>query len=185
MQKIYKPTTEQDLIELLMSKSVPLNTWGKLRTVTHLYEELVNNEAFLTIEEDSVVRHINVVSVAVNYKDTVLLQYKQEFVSGEINDRIKLPSEKMIDGEDYESVCKRLLKEELGISIDVSFTHMEDKEESYIGIAYPGLHNTINLHFFSTILPLDFHIEQEYIETTHKQKTFFKWFPKDYLKKVA
>lgn len=170
--------TEKQLERYLTSKSIPIGTWGRFRTVSHLFQELINHESYLTEDDGKVIRHVDVIGLVIKYSGRYLLQYRQVFVSGECRDQIKLPSEKMRRGESQLETCARLLREELGILATTNFKHLKGKEEIIPALAYPGLLNLLKIHYYETDLPKEFAVKSEYQETTAKQTTYFKWFDK-------
>ncbi len=173
------------LREVLISKGVQIDTWGKIRTLDHLFSELMNNESYLTEDSTKIIRNIEVVCLEIRHTNKILLQYKQIFQTGEGNEILKLPSEKMLVGETIKEACTRLLKEELNIIGDLEFKYIEEKHEVSPAFAYPGIFNSLNLHYYETVLSSDINMLDSYEEVTNKQTTYFKWFDNSFLNKIS
>ncbi len=185
MQDSIEITTLESLIELLNSFKVPYATWGKVRTLDHLFSELIAGESYLTNTNNQLTRNLDVICLKIIKDNKVLLQYKQIFVTREENNTIKLPSEKMLQNESIDTACARLLEEELNITGSFKFTHLKDKQNIEPAYAYPGLTNALNLHFYETNLPSDVYIKDIYEEINKKQTTYFKWFDQSKLDELS
>ncbi len=185
LETIINITNIEDLKAVLKTFNIPLETWGKVRTVEHLYSELIAGESYLTNTNNQLTRNLDVICLKIIKDNKVLLQYKQIFVTGEENNTIKLPSEKMLQNESIDTACARLLEEELNITGSFKFTHLKDKQSVEPAYAYPGLTNSLNLHFYETNLPSDVYIKDIYEEITKKQTTYFKWFDQSKLDELS
>ena len=106
----------EELKAWLRDQNINVDRWGEgaAKTVENLWAEIDEGETLL--QRDPPRRLIEVVRVVVRRDAFILIEARQEFVSGRQRTRNRPPSEKMRPDESYEEAAYRCIEEELGIA---------------------------------------------------------------------
>lgn len=180
------------LYTLLRKHNIDTNLYSsnKSKSVEQLHNEIMLGESVLTIEEDQLIRQIDVLCIMIKKPDSnlVLREKWQQHAGKDPRSRYCLLAEKMLPGEDtnIKKVVVRALDEELeslGIVLDFNiFSDTLDKisNESY-SQSYPGLktrYNTFIIQVTINNLPETDFITTEYIKgskTDIRLTTAWEW----------
>ena len=164
--------------------SIPIDNWGtgKSKTIEHLFDELKNEECFLTEIDGTLVRSIEFVGVKIYHNENnerwILKEDRQEFNDGRIRRR-NMPSsvsEKMKFGEDILKSAIRGIKEELGV--DISTNQLSKRKDLFYdggSVSYPGLKTKYKGHQFICELQSHQFDPSGYVEVQRDKKTYFVW----------
>lgn len=138
-----------DLRRWLAGQGVDLTAWGRggHKSVDHLWDEIERGET--QIQEEPLLRLVDVVQVVVRRGERALIETEQELVGGGRRRRNRPPSEKMQPGESYLEAALRCLREELGVKrSDVTLLHdtYRRKQRDAPSPSYPGLHTRYTFH---------------------------------------
>jgi hypothetical protein len=185
--KLFEEFESHDLNSLknyLNKFSIPIDNWGtgKSKTIEHLFDELKNEECFLTEIDGTLVRSIEFVGVKIYHNENnerwVLKEDRQEFNDGRIRRR-NMPSsvsEKMKFGEDILKSAIRGIKEELGV--DISTSQLSKRKDLFYdggSVSYPGLKTKYKGHQFICELQSHQFDPSGYVEVQRDKKTYFVW----------
>ena len=159
-----KPNTVEELTALLERCGVSIESWGtgKAKTVGHLLEELVLEEAFLVDTPDGrLVRETAVVCLDISAGALVLKEAYQLFYRDGRRRERELDAttgEKMRPGETPHDAVQRLIREEFPVLL---LQPAEDLKEGKTALreseskSYTGLPTRYRLHFFSIELRIE------------------------------
>lgn len=185
--KLFEEFESNDLESLknyLNKFSIPIDNWGtgKSKTIEHLFDELKNEECFLSEIDGTLVRSIEFVGVKIycneNNERWTLKEDRQEFNDGRIRRR-NMPSsvsEKMKFGEDPLKSAIRGIKEELGV--DISSSQLSKRKDLFYdggSVSYPGLKTKYKGHQFICELKSHQFDPSGYVEIQRDKKTYFVW----------
>ena len=145
--------SEKELSAWLDKNNIDAARWGAgtTKSVTNLWEELANGDAY--VQEDPPMRVVHVAEVVVRAGDRVLIEAEQEFGNLHRRFRNRFPSEKMRMGENVRVSALRCLQEELGVDrqavtfLDVPLKQIEKVKDSP---SYPGLPTQYTFHRVET-----------------------------------
>ena len=144
--KFKSPTV---LANWLVAKGVDLSQWGQAsaKSVEDLWHEIINHD--MVIDEDPLLRVVEVVTVIIRDGERVLIETAQQFKDGRRRSRNRPPSDKIKLGENYREAAIRCLDEELGIvseqvQIMTNTHHVTQMVRQ--GVSYPGLPTQYYLH---------------------------------------
>lgn len=120
---------------------------GNAKTVSHLWDELVEGEARL--QDNPPLRLVDVVQIIIRRGKQILLEAKQELKNGQTRFRNQPPSEKIKAGESYTAAALRCFREELGVAetavtfLPHTYSQIESETDS---LSYPGLKTRYTFH---------------------------------------
>jgi ADP-ribose pyrophosphatase YjhB (NUDIX family) len=139
----------EDLQAWLNERGIDTRSWGTRdnKLVVDLWNEIDKGDAEL--QDDPLLRLVNVVQVVIRKENLVLLEAEQELGSGRRRYRNRPPSEKMRRGESVVDAALRCLEEELRVD-----THLATLDESTCtqvsqvidSPSYPGLSTRYTFH---------------------------------------
>lgn len=188
----FNPSEMVNLSELtnkLKEYNVPVDHWGtgSAKTITHLLNELKNDECVIVDEGGYLVRYIEFVGVEVFYTDKdgvlyVLREDRQEFKDGRTRRRSMMSSvaEKMKAGEDPLESAMRGIEEELNFVVSSDQLKMEANLDYDAGSqSYPGLKTKYKGHKFTCFINEQQYEPKGYIEVQEDKSTFFIWHKKE------
>lgn len=177
-------STLNKLSEYLLSKNIPINSWGTgtAKTIENLYEEILCGETLLVETESGVLRQICFAGILVTYQDGntayELAEDRQVFSDGRVRRRNKSQAsvtEKMLPGESFSETAIRGLKEELGIFSKTELKDIGPSEEIVESASYPGLTTKYKRFNFSVQLTSDQYKAEGYKEIEKDKTTYFVW----------
>ncbi len=146
---MFRPKSEPELRELLVSGGIDVNSWGMgtAKSVRDLWNEICEGDA--SIEIEPLVRLVSVVEVEIRKGDYVLKEAEQELRDGRRRVRNMLPSEKMRRGEDAVAAAVRCMSQEFGINgrdVDVIRSSAKPRESIQDSPSYPGLKSRYTIY---------------------------------------
>lgn len=173
--------SEDDLLNLLSHFQIIPENW--IKSVSALYNEIVNGECTLSIREGKLHCQVNGVVIKCYHTNNQgerfqLFEEKQVFKNGQIRERgHKFVAEKLRSGESPEQGALRGLAEELQISgpkVHIIPLFEENKVDTRESPDYKGIQTTYNSYVFSCEIS-DLHYKNYYIEDQEDKQTFFSW----------
>lgn len=175
----------------LENAGISTSEWGKgeAKTLRHLVQELEEGECSLTADEQGaltrtvVVGGANVLYTSSEGQRFQLIEEKQVFKDGRERKRDLgcAVSEKMKPGEDPTDAMVRGIREELGLSGEISISYEGQGEKTILSPSYPGLTSRYLNHRFTVILQDSHYNPAGYVEVQSDKSTYFVWkeLPKD------
>ncbi len=156
---------------------IPTKNWGHgaTKTITHLQNDLNNNESELIVRVTGV---YGVVMGNYNGKNYRLYEVKQVFKNGEtrVRDSQYSFAEKISINEDPISGLIRGAEEELGIELDKNQIQFEKTlQHEKISSSFPGLIHIHIRHIYSVTLRYNQFNPDGYIEYQPDKTTYFEW----------
>ncbi len=111
-------TSLADLQLCLDKNNIKVTQWGKgnAKSITQLFEEIINGECWLN--ENPFIRILPIVQVLIYQNGKILVETAQELFDNRIRKRNLPPSEKMKPKEDWHTATIRCIDEELSITKD-------------------------------------------------------------------
>ena len=176
--------SENDLADFLVTNGIPIDQWGKgsAKTVRHLYNEILEKEAFLSYIDDRLTRSIELVSAQIFYDSPggvlKLVEEKQIFKDGRARTRYleSSVSEKMKSGEGPRNSIIRGIEEELKIAISMDQIEIDGNiDETEESNSYPGLLTHYKGYKYKINLRSHQYNPAGYIEHQRDKSTYFKW----------
>jgi len=124
----FAPFTYQDLVQLLETYNVDMTKWGTetFKTINDLFNELNNDDCYMSIEHDKLVRYVSVVYILIVKGDYVLMEKEQTLCAGRKRIRNLPLAEKIIPPESLDNAIVRGIHEELlyiGNPYDIASVH--------------------------------------------------------------
>lgn len=183
-------TSVEELSMFLASTGIDVSSYGTspYKSMSELYQEIVNNETKLLRKEQGVVRSIAVATARIRNpidKNKVLYEAKQEWPAiSRVRCRNILPAGKMIHGTAYEDNIAREIREELGTAltpsskIEVDLNSIEVKKTCETSRSYPGLiteYTTYKADVNVTEIPSENFITQEETELSGVLISHWEW----------
>jgi len=178
-------SSEQELTELLKKYNIPLSQWGTsgFKTISHLFNEILENECKLSIVDGEIKREVNFVGARIIYKNKEnkktlrLWEEKAIFKDGRIRVREIEHSmaEKFKLGEDPKEALVRGMKEELNINVTKNQFIYYNKKKFENNEDYPGLRSYHTGYLFFIPLNKNQYIEEGYIEHQSDKDIYFTW----------
>ena len=173
------------LKERLANAGIDISSWGtgQAKTLAHLEREIENGETILIEGENGeLLRRVVVAGADIYYqspegKKYRLKEERQVFKDGRERHRDlgQAVSEKIKPDEEPEIAMIRGIKEELGISGEITLTKIRTDEQKIISPSYPGLESQYINHKFQTILTDKQFRPEGYIEEQTDKSTYFIW----------
>ncbi len=141
--------TIDDLNTTLKSNGIDISEWGMgtTKSVQNLFAEIVAGEVYL--QTKPLLRVIQVVQIIIRRGNSILIEAKQEFGSGQQRFRNIPPSEKMKTKESYIDTAIRCLQEELGLApqnIEFIRPTYQQKKTIRNSPSYLGLNTRYTFH---------------------------------------
>lgn len=133
--------SSDELIDWLTAAGIDVTGWGEgdSKTPADLWREYVVGESYFF--DDPPRRLVEVAQLLIRRGDMVLIEIEQEFADGRRRSRLRLPSEKVMRGEEPITAAVRCLQEELGfgpgdvmMKIGDEFIQMTADSPSYPGL---------------------------------------------------
>ena len=169
----------------LEGAGISTSEWGKgeAKTLRHLVQELQEGECSLIADEQGaltrtvVVGGANVLYTSSEGQLFQLIEEKQVFNDGRERKRDlgSAVSEKMKPGEDPTQAMVRGIREELGISGDISISYEGHSEKTILSPSYPGLLSRYLNHKFTVTLQDSQFNPHGYVEVQSDKSTYFVW----------
>ena len=191
-----RPATDS-LQAQLEDAGIDTSTWGtgQAKTLAHLQKEIESGETVLvTGENGELLRKVVVGGADIFYEAPDGKQYRlkedrQLFTDGRERRRDlgQAVSEKMKPDEDPQSAMIRGIREELGISGDITLTETGTDEHRVTSASYPGLESQYIRHTYKVVLSDEQFNPEGYTEEQEDKSTFFVWevLPKDDTERVS
>lgn len=182
-------TSLENLEATLKMFNISTDQWVK--TTKALYKEIEEEDCFLEINDNQIIRRVEVIRVKCFYKDEQgecfqLKEDRQVFTDGKSRERnFDFVAEKMKACENPEQGAFRALEEELQIPRSrIKVTSLPDENECVTmdSPSYKGLTSIYKTHYFSTQIPED-QYKPTYSEFEGGKTTYFSWkhIPKETL----
>ncbi len=180
----------EELTSFLLSAGIDIASYGtgQYKSVSELYQEIVNNETRLMLKEQGVVRCIAVAVARISNsidKNKILYEARQEWPSiSRVRCRNILPAGKIIHGTSYEESIVRELREELGSAlspnskIEVDLDSIVITKTCEISKSYPGLsteYTTYTGQVNVTELPSENFVTREETELSGTLISSWEW----------
>eukprot|EP00746_Dinoflagellata_sp_MGD_P038489 gnl/MRDRNA2_/MRDRNA2_192579_c0_seq1.p1 gnl/MRDRNA2_/MRDRNA2_192579_c0~~gnl/MRDRNA2_/MRDRNA2_192579_c0_seq1.p1 ORF type:complete len:415 (+),score=68.45 gnl/MRDRNA2_/MRDRNA2_192579_c0_seq1:169-1245(+) len=150
--------TEQVLVDLLKSKNIPIDQYGKgeAKSIKEFLEELEQGLSYIMRSRDRILRVVDLVTVRIHAQDgSLLVETQENFQDGRNRKRNILPGRKRRPTEDAWQTAKRILFEvnldPSNIDIVLGNETWDEKESS----TYPNIKTVYRKHVMDAFMPAD------------------------------
>lgn len=174
-----------ELEDRLTSAGIDTSLWGKgkAKTIGHLAKEIASGETVLAEEADGKpIRRLEVATANIHHStaDGKLLRLKEAkqcFHDGRERQRnlAHALSEKIQPAEDPTLAIQRGIREELGISGEISLQKLGVDQEEMFSPSFPGLLTQYFFHRYLAVLDSEQYVAAGYVEEQPDKNTYFVW----------